>query len=440
MQLSPLQSRLVATVAASCLLILLYLTLSWPHFALAAELDNGVATPATHLPILDDVTILQDRDDQEKVAVEEGGENDAAEAFRRRAVAYEPYFGLFDRGIVGRAPAGVTGLANNVPQQLNLDPSTTQVYVFEKIQMFGRREAPASRIELRDELGSERETGQDGELDDERASLLPRQSSKTVFISANTCMQPQLKPDKTAMDPPQLTMYVSNTSKNQSPGPKADPSQQTFQVFQEGAVMLNMTASDDIFIGISAPNISTDFTGIWNFELAVSIDSWYHSYNNDIASDLIWVDSDASAALLITHNLTQSTDPAVSDELMSKQPYVMFAQNDKDKSINGVRFSYCGLQNYAQIAATKNGKFTNMVLTGMTKRGQGNLPKQEFYFMGLNSSSNYQGILAKSGTNGTAGSGIIGGGGHIVSRATQFNTKSGRFFRSQPSHLLGKAD
>ena len=97
----------------------------------------------------------------------------------------------------------------------------------------------------------------------------------------------------------------------------------------------------------------------------------------------------------------------------------MYAKNKDDRSIDGLKYSYCGLQKHAQIAATKNGQFSSMVSTGMTKRGPGNLPKQQFFFSGLNSSASYLGILARDGSE----NGFAGGGGHVF-RATSFSTKS----------------
>ncbi|EOO02917.1 putative calcium influx-promoting protein ehs1 protein [Phaeoacremonium minimum UCRPA7] len=223
------------------------------------------------------------------------------------------------------------------------------------------------------------------------------------------------------MDPPQLTLWVSTSSNNQSPGPSADMDQQDFQEFTEGAVMFNVSASEDLYIGISAPTINPKyFSGIYNFKVAASTDAPYFSYDESSEADLIWVDSDASAALLMTHNLTTSTDEAVDQQVMSTEPYVMFAQNDQDRSISGLRYSYCGLTNYAQIAAVRNGKFASMVTTGMTRRGAGNLPKQQFYFSGLNASTNYAGILARNTATSTTS---VGAGGHVF-RATNFTTKS----------------
>jgi calcium channel MID1 len=190
--------------------------------------------------------------------------------------------------------------------------------------------------------------------------------------------------------------------------------------------MYNTTATGDVFLGIHAPNVSAIFSGqTYNFQVAASSDDYFFSYNAEADADLIWVDSDSQGALLITHNLTDSTDPSTTDQIMRTQPYVMFAQNTREEwSINGLQYSYCGLQNNAQIAATKNGKFTSMVTTGMTRRGPGNLPKQQFYFSGLNASASYLGILALNGNGNTSGPGVAAGGGHVY-RATNFTTKSG---------------
>ncbi|KIH94283.1 calcium channel MID1 [Sporothrix brasiliensis 5110] len=355
---------------------------------------------------------------------------------------YEPDFGIFDRGILGRAPPGVSSLTNNVPVTLNVVPGTTQVFVFEKALIFGREAEEREKqrdVELRRrEAGYEEGDGDDerdkGRLDledggDDSEGLLRRQSnatSRTVYFSANTCIQPQLLSSTISGAAPQLTMYVSTTSSNISPGPASNPAHQTYYVFEEGAVMASLNVTDDVYIGISAPNISsTMLSGTYNFQLGASVDDYYHSYDNETDANLIWVDSDSSASLLITHNLTDSTAAATDANVMGAEPYVMFAQNVDDRSADGVRFSYCGLQTYAQIAATNNGKFTSMVTTGMTLRGLGNLPKQQFYFSGLNASSNYVGILAALPQNGTGqvGSNVVGGGGKVA-RATSFQTKA----------------
>lgn len=433
---TPLQSRLAASLAASILLLFIYFSLFSPQFAIA---DDHRLKQTLPVPIFDDLDLLLDeRSDLDP--------------------DYDPHFAAFDRSILGRAPVGVTGLANNIPMSMNVVAGTDQIFAFEAATIFGREDA--ARLELRGEDGGgSHKRGEDGggshRRSDEEERSIPegqtasegiletRQSTKTVYISANTCEQPQrLEASKTTMDPPQLTMFVSTNPKNKSPGPEGDPSTQTVIEFVEGAVMYNTTTSGDVFIGIHAPNVSSiAFVGqTYNFQVAASVDTPFYSYSADSDADLIWVDSDSQGALLITHNLTDSSDEAVTSQIMRTQPYVMFAQNQADWTISGLKFSYCGLQNYAQIAATKNGKFTSMVTTGMTRRGPGNLPKQQFYFSGLNASTGYLGILALNGDEGKAGPGIVGGGGHVF-RATNFTTKSGSSillfqFTYSPSRIL----
>ncbi|KAK3685021.1 stretch-activated Ca2+-permeable channel component-domain-containing protein [Podospora appendiculata] len=410
MKLSPLQSRLAASFIASCLLLALYLALPPPHFALAVELEQTFPIFIEHLDLDVDLYAKSSSD---------------APAPSLADPAYEPEFSAFDRSIIGRAPVGVTALVNNGEASMNLLEGSTQVFVFPATEG-SKRDSTRGSLELRDEEGISQEKQDDAQEPDEDHLLARRQSSRTVFISANTCQQPQPRsPSKTTTAPPQLTLYVSTSSTNQSPGPLADAKSQVFVPFTEGAVMYNFTTKGDVYLGVHAPNLTDTFSGIYNFKVAASTDELFHSYNDRDDADLIWVDSDSQGALLITHNLTASTDPEVEAKVMSTEPYVMFAHNKNDHSIDGLRFSYCGLQTYAQIAATKNGQFASMVTTGMTKRGQGNLPKQEFYFSGLNSSSNYLGILAQPANVSDGGNDLVGvgGGGHVF-RATNFSTKS----------------
>lgn len=400
MQLSPLQSRLAASVIATCLLIALYFTLFSPRFALA---ESFLQEPVP--PILDDLDLDHDLDLEDSTCP-----------------IYEPEFAAFGRSIIGRAPVGVKSLTNNVEMSMNVVPGSTEVFVFEWSEKAGE-ERNDIRLELR---GEEDNAGQGQDANDslEGRGLERRQSGQTVYISATTCEQPQRKTASAPeQGPPQLMLYVSTDPSNETPGPQADSSTQVLFNFTEGAIMYSLTSEKPVYIGIHAPNATTEFQGSYNFRVAASTDTFFHSYNIEQDADLIWVDSDSQGALLITHNLTDSSDPELQNRIMATQPYVMFAQNEQEKSINGVQRSYCGLQVYAQIAATKDGKFANLVKSVMTKRGPGNLPKQQFYFTGLNSSANYVGILAQNGNLSNVGNGKPGGGGHVF-RATSFSTKS----------------
>ena len=371
--------------------------------------------------------------------LEEDGDG-VGDGVGEHASMYEPDFGVFDRGILGRAPPGVTALANNVPEQLNVEPNSIQIFMLEKTVLASRHEDDDDDDARHEELRKRSAAASEGEnyYEDEdggssdgedgtalRLEKRARNATRTVYFSANTCIQPQALSGTLTAKVPQLTMYLSTSYDSTTPGPTSNSSNQTVHVFAEGAVMATLNTTQDIYIGIYAPNISTTaLSGTYNFQVAASTDECYHSFDNQTDANLVWVDSDASSSLLITHNLTDSTDADTLQSIMSTPPYVMFAQNAQDRSIDGVRLSYCGLQTYAQIAATNNGKFTSMVTTGMTRTGRGNLPKQQFYFSGLNSSSSYYGILAALPGNGTGtiGQNVAGGGGKL-SRATSFTTK-----------------
>ncbi|KAI3396131.1 hypothetical protein diail_462 [Diaporthe ilicicola] len=398
MQLSPLQSRFVASAIATVLLIIIYFTLFPPQFAFAEEISHG--SPI----VLDGSAGL-------------GGVDTELET---RDLWYSPEFEAFDRSILGEVTKRDTlSLSNNVPNQMNLAAGDTLVYVFKSSELSSSGDT--SSLELRGDPGTSE--GEEGGIFaglDEESHVSKRATSAMVYISANTCLQPQGN-STTSSEPPQLTLYVSNSTDNTSPGPSADASKQESMPFNEGAVMFNLTASDDLYMAVSASNVSSDYSGIYNFQIAASVDMWYHSYNESMDDELFWVDSDTTSVLLMTQNLTTARGKQ-EQQMMSSRPYVMFAQNDAVPSINGMRYSYCGLDNYAQIAAVRNGQETTQVTTGITRRGAGGHPKQQFYFSGLNASSRYQGILARN-ANATTDVNVPGGGGHVL-RATTFETKS----------------
>lgn len=395
MQLSPLQSRLAASVIATILLIILYLSLFNPQFAFAQEINHGS-------PIL-----LDDMMSESELELE------------MRELAYEPDFQAFDRSIIGRAIYETTTLKNNVPAADNLNAGESMPFVFDPSQLSNRQED--IQLELRGEPGTAEEVSEE-EAEDEEGGRRKR-ATGTVYISANTCLQPSGN-TTTSGSPPQLTLYVSTSTENKSPGPSADSSQQDVLTFTEGAVMYNMTTSDIVYLSVAAGNMSSDFSGVYNFQIAASVDGSYHSYKEAATEELFWVDSDTTSVLLMTNNLTTSYDSEVEQKIMSSTPYVMFAQNDADNSITGLLYSYCGLNTNAQIAAVRNGQATTQVTTGITKRGAGGHPKQQFYFSGLNSSTKYQGILARNVDNST-NTNVVGGGGTVF-RATEFETKSSK--------------
>lgn len=413
MQLSPLQSRLAASVIASCLVLLLYLALFSPQFALAAELDI--------IPTAYDAAELAYEGDDE---VETSGSADL------RSPKYDPGFALFDRGIIGRVADNVVTLENNQLETSNLVPGGIMTFVFQASSVSSREvEDSKDSVELRRSMSDSEESPVD-EPENEDVTFDPelerrQQATKTLWISANTCEQPwPASPAQTTIEPPQLTLYVSTSTDNTSPGPLADANSQKETVFTQGAVMFNVSVNRDIYFSVSAPNVSSenfDTTKQYNFRLVASLDQYYYSYDTKADDDLIWVDSDARAALLQTKYLTNS-----SDQEISTLPYVIFAHNRENVMINGIRNSYCGLSNYAQIRNLEDGS-SGQVTMGLKKSGAQNLTKQEFYVTGLNASSNYIGILARAPVESTSAqkrqvdNSTIGGG--IVFQPTTFDTK-----------------
>lgn len=244
MQLSLLQSRLAASLVASCLVIVLYLFLFAPQFAFAADLSQ--------IPSGIDV-------DEFFYDVETTTESSGL-----RGLQYEPDFSLFDRGIIGRAADGVTPLEADRPTRGNLDPKGTIAYVFEAASVSGRSaQEPNISHELRRSSNEIREpTEREGKAElSFDSGLAPRQTpSKTLYISANTCNQPgRISPNQTTMDPPQLTLFVSTSSDNTSPGPDKAQGSQKMTVFDEGAVMFNTSLDGDVYFSISAPEVSEQY-------------------------------------------------------------------------------------------------------------------------------------------------------------------------------------
>ena len=386
MQLSPLQSRLAASLAASLIVFALYLLLS-PNLALAAELPQPV-------------DVYLDLQQEHSLQTEP---------------SYEPEFALFGRDVIGDTAADLEPLDNNAPKALNLGPGAVACYVVDKSVLFGSD-------------GSSRAVRSADEESDVGDRILERQEdgSKTLYLSANTCMQPIL----TGSDTPQLTLYVTNSSDIGCPGGTEDASQIHSRAFEQGAATLSVNATGDIYVSVVAPNISAKYDGMWNFQIVASVDEYYYQYDDGTA-ELLWMDSDSTSALLLTQNLTTAHNQT--DQIMKDgPPYELFVDMQNSTAINGLMRSVCGLTQMAAISANKdgNGRLNNLVTTELTTSGPGGFPKQQFFLDGLNVSSSYTGILVKtprdseSIVNTKRQAGTRGGGG-IVFGPTAFQTTAG---------------
>ncbi|EXJ83889.1 hypothetical protein A1O1_07518 [Capronia coronata CBS 617.96] len=387
-KLSPLQSRFAASLVASLVLLAVYVFLTKPHFAYAVELDARIP-----------------REDHNHYLILDEGDSDL--------FGDGTYCEQEEASLVARAEAGVSALANNDPQNRNINIGETQHWVFPQESIDGPGGAigpglPSENVEERD-------------LDQNLHGLRKRQDGKRVYITINTCLQPSSNttgdgPNKSI--PPQLQMYISLSERDQRPGPGSGD---TVDV-DGGYALYEVDATSDVYIGVSGPN-TTDFTGIWNYEIAASIDAPYHGSKPNVAN-LHFVDSDNHAALLITNDTTQAQpNETLYQEWMDlTPPWGVFAANQNETAILGVKNSFCGLKNTARIAANVPG-FESQNVAKMTNRGLGGKPKEQFYITGLNATSRYWGFLVMNGNSTAYGNGVVGGGG-TVWQAINFQTKT----------------
>lgn len=404
-KLTPLQSRFLASFVASAVLVVLYLTLTSPQFAYAVDLDSRIPPDHNHPIILDSDTPLE--------------ESEADLEDDKRNAEYL-------HGFASRATQSiVSALENNSPQNLNIDFGQTQNWIFSTqsikpgipgIQLPRDNATDAAQLQARDELRG-------------------RQDQTLVYVTVNTCLQPTASDPGNSGNviPAQLTMYVSTNPSNTNPGPLVnDPEQQVVE-FSGGYALTSVNAGNDVYVGVSALDV-TGFTGSWNYEIAASVDGPYHGVN-ETWSNLFFVDGDNHAALLITNDTTEAnaSSPVYQEWMNMKPPYGVFAHNMNDSSILGVKNSYCGLSNYAQIKANVP-SFSNQNVAGMTNRGLGGKPKEQFYISSLNATSRYWGFLALP-NNSTPG--VIGGGGKVY-MAMNFTTKTGKLL-AHLVHLVVKS-
>lgn len=393
-KLTPLQSRFAATFTATVFVFALFYILSTNSGSFAYALEE-----------VDHLTTLGDSGAGEGSAIifEDDGEDQKDSG---------------DDHVIRRAITDPMAVSNNEFQMLNIELGQTQYWVFTKESVLG---TPSPTPEgLPANMTSDNTTA--SSTGDEKRHELKKRSN-TVYISLNTCLKPSLNtsnPQATSSTQlPPLTVYISTSSSNKNPGPAGDPSLQTNYTADQGYMGTTIEADDAIYIGVSAPN-STLWTGIYNYEVAASIDAYFHSVDND--TNLYFIDSDINSALLITNNLTQSLPGSTNYQqwMTITPPYTIFANNINDNSISGLEKSYCALNQLAQLR-----QGNQAINTSMTSRGLGNKPKEQFYVTYLNSSSTYYGILGMTGNSTASGNGVIGGGGKVW-RAMNFTTKTGK--------------
>lgn len=342
---------------------------------------------------------------------------------------YEADFVGFGREIIGRASVGTTALENNIPYNLNIVPNSTTFYIFSNSSISTATQTSVRRGLLM----HEREDGSDTDgslparhVDSTWAIAEQKQTvagpATTVFVSINTCLQPAFMTSDSTMAPQQLTLYVSTTDQNQAPGPDSR-GDQLIATLVEGYANITVNATGNVYIGVGAPAIQVVDSSVWNYEVAVSVDQPYHSFNP--AGPLLkLLDSDASAALLVTTGLASATPAALDTTtwLQGGPPFSVFITNDNDTSVIGMTHSFCGLRKKSRISGVNIAPTDNGVQMLITTDQPGPAPEQEIYVPRLNATSTYLGFLAQAGNSSNAGASVPGGGGTVYA-GMNFTTK-----------------
>lgn len=406
--LTHLQSRFAASLAATIFLILVYLVLSSPKFANALDVDSITRDSRK------DIILPGTSDAVDRAIFDFGNIGQAISGAGGAARAED--------GIAQRAPPGVFALPLDEAKPRNIKSGETQHWVFPIKEAEGSSSTatsdtsgnadtqPGSGVIPPDESGGRKE------------GLAPRRL-KTIYVTANTCLQPYLSAPQDARDsgPPQLQMYISKSKSVLKPGPDSDESDVTISKFHGGYGSATVDADDDIYIGISAPN-NTRYDGNYNYEIAASLEGPFHTLNLD-SPFLYFVDGDSEAALLQTGETTKTNanDKTYKQWMELKDPpFTVFAHNMNNSAIVGLHRSYCGLSQNAQVT-----KKSQNVEVGMTNRGIPRKPKEQFYVKALNDSSSYFGFLGMEGTKLAPASEFLRKGKKLWA-PMNFTTKSGK--------------
>lgn len=412
---TPLQSRLLAYLVTTCLCLALWLSSPPRLFAHAAEVPIAVHHDALGQPelhVLPSGELAHTADDH----LDSDGTD-----------GYAPDFALFDRSLVGRQAAEVNKLANNEKTEMDIGPGATVNFVYERSQSRFRRsdDVPLEALEAR---GADNASGE--EVDTERggAELRKRQAGRRIWLSATTCRQPMPVNVTTAsQNHPQLTMYVSTSTKNQKPGPDSTGNLATNVTgvpFDDGYASFEVQADSDVYIGIAAPKLDKDWFGSWHFEVAASTDGLYHSYN-DSNPFLFMVDTDSESALFITYDLGTSNDTQEVDKWRDENPFSMYAfPADAWTPITGMEHSYCALKEQFNANTTKN--FT--IATSITTKFGGDLPNAQFHVQNLDTATTYNGFVVVAGRQEPfelPGVGTVRGGGQVFQQF-EWTTKAGQ--------------
>lgn len=419
MSFPKLSPRLAASLTTSVLLLILCTVFLFPTFVHAADVDSIYSEDHNHERLLGTPFLDLEHDEWES-----------------QTATYEADFVGVDRGIIGRAALDQVILINNRIDFTNVEQGQLRSYVFENSSLWADLSPTTpglpSNITLQERStysASHDYSKLDGDSEGGDLKIQTRQTgstNRTLYITVTTCDQPQPRANTTTDPPPQLKLYVSQSANNTTPGPNATADTDVVSLV-DGYVLYQANATGDVYMGVYADDSNSTYTGVYSAQIAASIDAPFHQFWNSSDPNLFLIDSDDTAALLFTGTfMDDSANQTLFNEWMSlSPPFVIFASDADDTSINGLQSSYCGLQQKAQITATRTGQTVSNIKVGMTSIGDGTLPKQQFYIDGLSASKTYNVALAMNGNSTAAGNGVVGGGGQVF-RMTSFSTLTGK--------------
>jgi len=414
-QLTRLQSRLPVYLAATSIFLMLWAIVVAPVCASAADVPPFDAYSAG-LPLDENGATIGDRDE-----------------------GYVPEFTYLERDLIGRQEAEVVKLTMNGKLSKDITKGTTKQFVLEKSQLHLGR-AVNGRLEAQEALGTDNVSDnavqrrdqhigsvQSAVEEESRRELITRQATSRVSITATTCNQPMPVANVVPKSHPQLVMYVSNSTRNQKPGPDSTEglvTNITGVVFDSGYARFDFNATGNLYIGISAPVLDDkEWFGTWLFEIAASNDGPYHGYDN---SDpfLFMVDTDSNSALFVTDDIAMHNDTTDLKTWEKQNPFVMYAfEAGGSTIISGIEHSYCALMDKFNSNSTKNFTIETSITT---KFGNGHLPRSQFNVQGLDRDKLYNGFVVVKETNVTSSLPSVGTvkGGGMVFQPFQWKTKA----------------
>jgi len=414
-KLTRLQSRLLASVFATTLVVVLCSSFEPHNLVYAAEIpipesgQDGEFAGSIPLALPDVLPI-------------ESGSHDVDE---RSDGVYAPDFAYFDRSVVGRQQEEVKQLTDNKKEDGQAAPNSTHFFRFkpDRSRSIRARTVPGD-VRGGDNISEgnaveEEDIDEDAEETDEDG-IEKRQSSSKIWISANACSAPLPSVKLITGQTPQLTLYVSTSARNQKPGPNTPDT--TAVPFISGFANLTLQTGNEVYMGVAAPALADGWNGSWSYEIAASIQGQYHNYANN-SQFIFMVDTDSESALFITHNLTNSNSSDEVKKWMDRNPFDMYAFPSSNWSnTNGLEASYCGLKSQFDAGSIK----VNKNITTIFGQGQ---PAGRFHISGLTAKTKYTGFLTVAGSDtgpmDLPGIETVRGGGEVFQQF-QWTTKAGK--------------